>query len=114
GRSHSANQMDPRGLRQAELLRVTSTLRKAVFLDRDGVLIDEVGHLHRREDVRLAPGAPAAIRALSELGFLVIVITNQSAVARGLCSEDDLAGIHADIASQLAASGVRVDDWFYC
>jgi D-glycero-D-manno-heptose 1,7-bisphosphate phosphatase len=89
-------------------------VRRAVFLDRDGVLIEEVHHLHRREDVRLLPGAAQAVRALREAGWVAIVVTNQSAVARGLCSEEDLAGIHAELAAQLAAGGAAYDDLFYC
>ncbi|MCA1825608.1 MAG: D-glycero-alpha-D-manno-heptose-1,7-bisphosphate 7-phosphatase [Myxococcales bacterium] len=89
-------------------------MRRAVFLDRDGVLIEEIGHLHRREDVRLIPGAASAVRALSDLGFFLVVVTNQSAVANGLCSEAELGAIHEEIARQLAAGGARVDEWAYC
>ena len=90
------------------------TGRPAVFLDRDGVLIEEIGHLHQREDVHLMPGAVSAVRALSELGFFLVVVTNQSAVANGLCSEAELAAIHDEIARQLAAGGAQVGDWLYC
>jgi D-glycero-D-manno-heptose 1,7-bisphosphate phosphatase len=87
---------------------------RAAFLDRDGVVIEEIGHLRRREDVRLLPGAALAVRTLHELGFLVIVATNQSVVARGLCTEADVSEIHSEVARQLAAEGAQVDDWLYC
>ncbi|BDG07178.1 D-glycero-alpha-D-manno-heptose-1,7-bisphosphate 7-phosphatase [Anaeromyxobacter paludicola] len=88
--------------------------RRAAFLDRDGVLIEEVHHLHRAEDVRLIPGAAAAVRRLRELGLAVVVVTNQSAVARGLCSEEELAGIHARLRELLRADGADWDDLLYC
>lgn len=88
--------------------------RCAAFLDRDGVLIEEVHHLTRPEQVRLLPGAGAAVQSLRSAGYLAIVITNQSAVARGLCSETDLAEVHRELQAQLEAEGTRYDDLFYC
>ena len=89
-------------------------MKRAVFLDRDGVLIEQVHHLHRALDVRLLPGAAEALRALREGGYLAIVVTNQSAVARGLCSELELAGIHQRLAALLREQGAALDDLFYC
>jgi D-glycero-D-manno-heptose 1,7-bisphosphate phosphatase len=89
-------------------------MKRAVFLDRDGVVMEEVGHLHKREDVRLLAGAAQAIRALRDQGFAIIVVTNQSAVARGLCSEDELAAIHAELREQLHREGAQLDDLLYC
>ena len=89
-------------------------MQRAAFLDRDGVLIEQVHHLHQRALVRLLPGAAQAVRSLVERGWLAIVITNQSAVARGLCSEEELLGIHEELALQLAVHGARVDDILYC
>jgi D-glycero-D-manno-heptose 1,7-bisphosphate phosphatase len=88
--------------------------RSAVFVDRDGVLIDEVGHLARTESVRLIPGAAAAVRRLRAAGHLVIVITNQSAIARGLLTEELLAVVHDRMRAELAREGAVLDDLFYC
>lgn len=89
-------------------------MRKAVFLDRDGTIIEDVCHLHRIEDIRILPGVPEAIRRLNEVGWLVIVVTNQSVVARGLLSEDQLKVIHKVIDKRLANRGARIDAWYYC
>jgi D-glycero-D-manno-heptose 1,7-bisphosphate phosphatase len=86
----------------------------AVFLDRDGTLISEVGYLHRREQLHILPGVPAALRNLRECGFKLIVVTNQSAVARGLLSESDLADIHDLLREKLAAEGAFLDAIYYC
>ncbi|HIQ05764.1 MAG TPA: HAD family hydrolase [Anaerolineae bacterium] len=86
----------------------------AVFLDRDGTIIKHVHHLHRVEDVELLPGAAEAIRRLNNAGYVVVVVTNQSVVGRGYCTEADLAEIHARMAALLAESGAKVDALYYC
>lgn len=86
----------------------------AVFLDRDGTLIREVGHLSRPEQLEILPGVPAALRILRDCGFRLIVVTNQSAVARGRLSELDLAGIHDLLREKLAAEGAFLDAIYYC
>jgi D-glycero-D-manno-heptose 1,7-bisphosphate phosphatase len=74
---------------------------RTVFLDRDGVLNREVGFVSRPEMLAVFPGAAAALRRLVEAGFQVIIITNQSGIARGLYSEQDLAAIHARLHREL-------------
>ncbi len=88
--------------------------RPAVFLDRDGTLIDELGYLADPDGVKLYPGAARAAKRLSDAGFLVILITNQSGVARGFFSEDDLAHVHQRLAEDLARDGARLDGIYYC
>ncbi len=68
--------------------------RPALFLDRDGTIIEDVGYLNRSEQIQLIPGAAEAIRKMNNHGWPVVVITNQSAVARGYISEAELALIH--------------------
>ena len=89
-------------------------LRPAAFLDRDGTIIEEVNYLTRPEDLRLEPGALDALRRLREAGYLLIVVTNQSAVARGMITERELASLHGLLERKLAQGGVRLDGIYYC
>ncbi len=89
-------------------------MRRAVFLDRDGTINQEREYLHRVEDFCFIDGAPRAIGLLNRAGFLVVVVTNQSGVARGYYAEEDVEALHRHIAAQLAAAGARVDSWLYC
>lgn len=86
----------------------------AVFLDRDGTLIRDVGYLRRVEQIEILPQVPAALRLLREHGFKLVVVTNQSAVARGWLSEQDLSHIHGALNAALAQHGARLDGLYYC
>jgi D-glycero-D-manno-heptose 1,7-bisphosphate phosphatase len=86
----------------------------AVFLDRDGVLVDETGYLTRVSDLRLIPGAGAAVKELHALGFPVVVVTNQSAVARGMVSLAGLEQIHDALREQLEREGGQIDGLYLC
>jgi len=88
--------------------------RGAVFLDRDGTLIEEVGYLDRVERVRLFPWSVAAIRALNDANIPVVLITNQSGVARGFFTEAVVDEVHRHIGKLLAAGGARLDAYYYC
>jgi len=87
---------------------------KAVFLDRDGTVNREVDLLRDIKQLRLIPGAAAAIRELNRLGFLVIIITNQPVIARGWVSKRELDRIHALLARRLGRKGAKVDAIYYC
>lgn len=87
---------------------------KAVFLDRDGTINVERDYLYRCEDFEFIQGVPQAIKMLNDAGFLVIVVTNQSGIARGYYSEDDVKVLHHFVEEQLVASGARVDGFYYC
>ena len=86
----------------------------AVFLDRDGTLIRDVGYLRRVDEVEVLPKVPAALHLLREQGFKLVLVTNQSAVARGWLTEEDLGAIHIMLAAQLARNGARLDAVYYC
>jgi len=90
------------------------TGRAGVFLDRDGTLIDELGYLGDPDGVHLYPGAAAAVRALNEAGLPVVLVTNQSGVARGMFTEADVAAVHRRLERELAAEGARLDLVLYC
>lgn len=95
-------------------MTAASNSGKAVFLDRDGTLIREVGYLRRVEQIEILPQVPAALRLLREYGFKLVVVTNQSAVARGWLSERDLTDIHGALNAALAQRGARLDGIYYC
>lgn len=101
----------------SRLTRLTATelarARQAVFLDRDGVVIEDVHHLHRVTQLRVLPGAADALRRLQER-FYLIMVTNQSAVARGFLTEMDLLDIHRELVRQLARRQVVLDAIYYC
>jgi D-glycero-D-manno-heptose 1,7-bisphosphate phosphatase len=93
---------------------VQRTRRPAAFLDRDGVLNVDHGYVHRPEQLEWVTGAPESVRLLNEAGYYVIVITNQSGVARGLFDEAALKSFHAHMQSALASNGARIDAFYYC
>jgi D-glycero-D-manno-heptose 1,7-bisphosphate phosphatase len=85
---------------------------QAVFLDRDGVLIEERHYLHRVEDVAIFPGTGAALRSLQDAGFRLFIVTNQSGVGRGYFTLADVALVNAHLESELARFGVRFERIF--
>lgn len=87
----------------------------AVFLDRDGVLVEDRGVLLSAAEICIPPAVPPALGDLAAAGFRLIVVTNQAVVARGLISEDELRAIHAEIERQLSAAGApKLDAIYYC
>ena len=86
----------------------------AVFLDRDGTISDEVGYINHLSRLRVFPWSGEAIHKLNLTGRPVIVVTNQSGVARGYFSEKLVRQIHKKIADELAAHEARVDAYYYC
>jgi D-glycero-D-manno-heptose 1,7-bisphosphate phosphatase len=89
-------------------------MRPAVFLDRDGTMLQEVGYLSRHENVHWFSWAIDAIRLLNRGGFVVCVTTNQGGIGLKLYPEAFVHDVHARLARDLEAGGARVDGWFYC
>ena len=85
-----------------------------MFLDRDGTLIEHVHYLSDPAHVRLLPGAAEAVRKLRRAGFACVMVTNQSAVGRGMITEDRLHEIHAEMNRQLAERGSALDAIYFC
>jgi D-glycero-D-manno-heptose 1,7-bisphosphate phosphatase len=88
--------------------------RIGIFLDRDGTINTEVDYLRSLSDLQLLPGAAAAIREANEMGWIVVVITNQSGVARGLFNEETLGKIHDELKNRITAAGASIDAVYYC
>lgn len=89
-------------------------MKRAVFLDRDGTINVEKEYLYLVSDFEFIPGVPEAVRMLNQAGMMVVVVTNQSGVARGYYTEDDVIHLHRHIAGELGRSGAHVDAWLYC
>ena len=89
-------------------------MKPAVFLDRDGTMIEDVGYLDAIERAKFFPWTIDAIRALNRAGLPVVVVTNQSGIARGLLDEALVEATHAHLSERLRAGGARVDAYYYC
>ena len=87
---------------------------KAIFLDRDNTLIEDPGYLADPDGVRILPGVELALKSLAQAGYLLVVVTNQSGIARGYFTEADLASIHAKLAADLSVEGAHLDGILYC
>ena len=93
---------------------INSTARPAVFFDRDGTLTLDTRYVHRPQDLVFIPGAIAAVRRVNALGYYAFLVTNQSGVARGYFTEDDVRVFHDHMQQALCAAGARLDDIRYC
>lgn len=89
-------------------------MKKAFFLDRDGVIIHDADYLSRPEDVELIPGIIEALQKIHEAGYLAVAVSNQSGIARGYFTMEDLAKVEEKIDSLLAEKGEKIDKWYYC
>jgi D-glycero-D-manno-heptose 1,7-bisphosphate phosphatase len=105
----------PHAPREVEAALARSARRTgAFFLDRDGVIVEEVEYLAQPGQLRLLPGAAAAIARLNQLGVPVVVVTNQAGVAHGYFPEERVAEVHRQLDAMLAAECARVDRYYYC
>lgn len=88
--------------------------RRAVFIDRDGTISEEVGYINHPSRFRLFPYAASAIKLLNERGWLAVIVTNQAGVARGYFSETMIQTVHDNLQQSLRNEGARVDAIYYC
>ena len=89
-------------------------MNKALFLDRDGTINVEKSYLHRKDEFHFVDGICDAIKRYQDNGYLIIVITNQSGIARGYYSEEDVENLHNYIDQCFACYGITVNKWYYC
>ena len=89
----------------------TEGLKKAVFIDRDGTLIEEVNYLSRVEELSVFPFTPHALRRLKDAGYLIVVVTNQSGIGRGIYDETAMNSIHDAIQTEV---GGAIDAFYHC
>ena len=88
-------------------------IKKACFLDRDGVLNEDIGYLHKCEDFKWIDGAVEAIKLLKKNNFLVIVITNQSGISRGYFNSKDVTNLHEWMNKILKKEDIQINDFFF-
>lgn len=88
--------------------------RRAVFIDRDGTISEEVGYVNHPSRYRVFPYAAEAIKRLNEAGWLAVLVTNQAGVARGYFTEDVIGAVHTLLAQELERGGARLDAIYYC
>jgi D-glycero-D-manno-heptose 1,7-bisphosphate phosphatase len=88
--------------------------RRAVFMDRDGTISEEVGYVNHPARYRVFPYSGEAVRLLNEAGWLAILVTNQAGVARGYFTEDVITAVHSVLTDELEKKGARLDAIYYC
>jgi histidinol-phosphate phosphatase family protein len=91
-----------------------TTRRKAVFLDRDGTLIEDVGYPRRASEVRLLPEVSESLKSLIASGFILVIVSNQSGVARGLISPEEAQAVHDRVVTLLGEWGILLAGAYYC
>jgi len=89
-------------------------VRQAIFLDRDGTINLEKDYLYSIEEFEFIPGAAEAVSLLNMAGFFVAVVSNQSGIARGYYTEEDVEKLHRHISAEIKKRGGRIDAWLYC
>jgi len=104
----------PDTLQEAQITVPAQMHRPAVFLDRDGVINQDIAYAHKPEQIVWIEGAIDAIKALNDAGWYVFVVTNQAGVARGYYDEDDVNSLHAWMAEEMARHGAHIDAFAYC
>ena len=88
--------------------------KKAIFLDRDGTINVDKDYLYKIEDFQFEPKADEALKILYDLGYILIIVTNQSGIARGYYSEEDVEILHQDLSKILQEKGIEISKFYYC
>ena len=91
-----------------------TAVRRGVFLDRDGTINVDTGYTSSADDLEFLPGAVEGLRLLKKAGFCLAVITNQSGVARGYHTEEDVVAFHEEMNRRLTGHSARIDRFYYC
>ncbi len=89
-------------------------MHRAVFIDRDGTISEEVGYINHPSRFRVFPYSAAAIKLLNDSGWLAIIVTNQAGVARGYFAEDMIQTVHEALKQEMAGTDARIDAIYYC
>jgi D,D-heptose 1,7-bisphosphate phosphatase len=89
-------------------------MKRAIFLDRDGTLNVDVGYLHKLDQLELFPWTGDALRLLKRAGYLLVIVTNQAGIARGLIAPDFVEKAHAEMRRRLQAAGADLDALYFC
>ena len=90
-------------------------MNSCIFLDRDGVLVEDVDLLTTKEKIRILTGVPLALKKLKEAGFLLIVISNQTVIARGMATEHEVIELNNEIIARIQNThGPAIDDFYFC
>ena len=97
-----------------ELKKFSLKSRPTIILDRDGVIIEDLGYVSRAAEINLIPEALTSIKSLCDAGFRVIVITNQPVIARGIATAEDIEAIHSLIDAELAQMNTFITEYYYC
>lgn len=92
----------------------TTGTRPAIFLDRDGTVIEHVHYLSEPDKVQLIPGVADSLRRLRDAGYALVIVTNQSAIGRGMLTVEQLGLVNDEMTRQLAAEGLTLDAIYYC
>lgn len=92
----------------------TKAPRRAIFLDRDGTLNEDLGYVHKPADWRWLPGVPEALARFRAAGWMLVVVSNQSGLARGYFTPGDLAALERWVEGELAPLGAAPDAWYHC
>lgn len=87
---------------------------KAIFLDRDGTIIEDAHYVRETKDVVLLPNTGAGLRLMREKGYKLFVVSNQSGVGRGIISDDQFSAVHKKVGDLLKAEGIEIDEYEYC
>lgn len=89
-------------------------MNKAIFLDRDGIINSERGYTHRLEDFVILPDLMESLQILQKRGYLFIIITNQSGIAKGLYTQEDVEHIHGYLLKEFEKNSIRISEIYYC